>query len=393
MRFSSEEDDELLQEHLYLRHDYIMSFAKRPICHNVVGRTNFCTSIDQFDILRKHKNVEFPKKNFPAITIRFRPPRGITLLVFSTGQTVGCGTPSDDALIFGFQTQRKTFLKDGYKCSLIPVNIENRVYSFKLSTPISISSFEYEDEIASIWAPDVFPGLVYKMYDPPINMLIFESGSIMITGVKREEDLDLALRHMVPILQKHPNLTYNPDRTRKSTQRTIDKQTKARSKKVLQKISSIQGNVPLSQLRKIFEAEFAALNEESENEGPKTSNNEQGKRKASIVETTTKSSKRRKSKKGSSNEDDERVKEGYTGMTTEEVIRREIEREAIRLKKTQEKKQADAIEVIEDMPDLGLTTDEVRPHLTFADKTPTPSSNSNIPKTNALDWSFWAKLK
>jgi transcription initiation factor TFIID TATA-box-binding protein len=390
--FSEEQDRELLREHLYMRPDPLMSFGKLPVPHNVVGRTDLCAHIDQHKVMRLYKNVEFPKKNFPALTIRFRPPRGSTFLVFSTGQTVGCGTDSDDALAFGFQKMRQSFNKNGFRCSLMPINIENRVYSFKLATPIQISEFEYEDGFGSIWAPNVFPGLVYKMFDPPISVLVFESGSLMMTGVKREEHLTLALSHLIPILQRHPHLTYNPDQTRKSTIRTLDRTTRARGMKILQKMNSMRGTIPISQLRREFEAELAALEkqekeaaekaaaEEAANGGAEAGGKKGKKRKPAGTGAMDKRRKKAAAAAASAaaavtaSPTAEEEREGLTGMTEEEVIRREVEMEHARMlrEKHRREEQTRMDAVNRDMPDP----------FDF-NSFPTPVANV------ALDWDAW----
>lgn len=41
-------------------------------------------------------------------------------------------------------------------------------------------------------APEVFPGLRYRMNEPKITLLIFVSGKVVITGAKCREDVDKA---------------------------------------------------------------------------------------------------------------------------------------------------------------------------------------------------------
>ena len=39
----------------------------------------------------------------------------------------------------------------------------------------------------SMYEPEVFPGLIYRMQDPKVVLLLFQSGKFVCTGSKREE--------------------------------------------------------------------------------------------------------------------------------------------------------------------------------------------------------------
>lgn len=42
----------------------------------------------------------------------------------------------------------------------------------------------------SSYEPEVFPGLVFRMLDPKLVILIFVSGKIVFTGAKKKSDVD-----------------------------------------------------------------------------------------------------------------------------------------------------------------------------------------------------------
>ena len=56
------------------------------------------------------------------------------------------------------------------------------------------------------YEPELFPGLVYRMYNPKIVLLIFVSGRIIITGAKAKGDMDAALEKLHPILLEYRKL-------------------------------------------------------------------------------------------------------------------------------------------------------------------------------------------
>jgi transcription initiation factor TFIID TATA-box-binding protein len=51
------------------------------------------------------------------------------------------------------------------------------------------------------YEPEVFPGLIYRMMDPWIVILIFVSGKIVLTGVKTKKEIDLAFEKIFPVLE------------------------------------------------------------------------------------------------------------------------------------------------------------------------------------------------
>jgi transcription initiation factor TFIID TATA-box-binding protein len=55
----------------------------------------------------------------------------------------------------------------------------------KLSVTLNLENIEYE--------PEQFPGLVYRLKDPKIVVLIFSSGKIILTGGKNLEDVKKGL--------------------------------------------------------------------------------------------------------------------------------------------------------------------------------------------------------
>jgi transcription initiation factor TFIID TATA-box-binding protein len=55
----------------------------------------------------------------------------------------------------------------------------------KVVITLNIENIEYE--------PEQFPGLVYRVKDPKIVVLIFSSGKIILTGAKNLEDVKKGL--------------------------------------------------------------------------------------------------------------------------------------------------------------------------------------------------------
>jgi TATA-box binding protein (TBP) (component of TFIID and TFIIIB) len=63
------------------------------------------------------------------------------------------------------------------------------------SSPICPLSHDwYQDEAVKRYKTDViFPGLIHRMKEPKVVMLIFSSGKLVCTGASREADVEKAV--------------------------------------------------------------------------------------------------------------------------------------------------------------------------------------------------------
>jgi len=88
------------------------------------------------------------------------------------------------------------------------VRIENIVASVDLGGIISL-----EDVAArltkTMYEPEQFPGLVYRMGEPNVVILIFASGKLVIAGAKREAELWLAAEKLKETLDKNGLISYD----------------------------------------------------------------------------------------------------------------------------------------------------------------------------------------
>ena len=58
--------------------------------------------------------------------------------------------------------------------------------------PIALQSLSDDHINFSNYEPEIFPGLIYRMVEPKIVLLIFASGKIVLTGAKKREEIKVA---------------------------------------------------------------------------------------------------------------------------------------------------------------------------------------------------------
>eukprot|EP00970_Alexandrium_tamarense_P017141 scaffold8558_cov294-Alexandrium_tamarense.AAC.1 len=132
--------------------------------------------------------------------MRLREPRA-TALLFSSGRMVITGTKSSHNCSlatkkFAYILERVGFQPAGF----IDFKIQNVVGTVDVGFPIRLEGVVYAHPTFSSYEPELFPGLIYRLVQPRVVLLIFVSGKVVITGAKTEEQMVEALRKVYPVL-------------------------------------------------------------------------------------------------------------------------------------------------------------------------------------------------
>ena len=53
------------------------------------------------------------------------------------------------------------------------------------------------------YEPEIFPGLVYRMQEPSVVLLVFAKGKVVITGAKTKDDITRAWNNLYPALLEY----------------------------------------------------------------------------------------------------------------------------------------------------------------------------------------------
>ena len=200
-----ENDARMIDRHLKLEPDADLTFREQPECHNVVCQGRFGKTIDQQWMMREFTSVSFRRGKFPSATYWHRSPPGSTHQVSHSGKVMMMGMYSTSHCALAYQEgMRMEFIRRGRDdYPLYPIQTENLVFSFHLPYRIRIRELDHEDSLGFTSVPDLFPGAIYRMLKPAVAMLIFESGSIMVLGVRDHTDLRLAIEAIRPVLDEH----------------------------------------------------------------------------------------------------------------------------------------------------------------------------------------------
>ena len=141
--------------------------------------------------------------------MRIREPK-TTALIFRSGKMVCTGAKSET----DSHTAAKNYAKQLKKIAnpnvhLTDFMIQNIVGSHDVGFQIKLESLHQqtnERKITCRYDPELFPGLIFRMNEPKVVLLIFASGKIVLTGAKKREQIYDAYYKILPLLNKHRNM-------------------------------------------------------------------------------------------------------------------------------------------------------------------------------------------
>jgi transcription initiation factor TFIID TATA-box-binding protein len=87
------------------------------------------------------------------------------------------------------------------------LKIQNIVASGGLGGMIDLEKAAYTLEHA-MYEPEQFPGLIYRMAEPKVVILLFASGKLVCTGAKQEPDVYVAVEKLHTLLEETSLIFY-----------------------------------------------------------------------------------------------------------------------------------------------------------------------------------------
>jgi transcription initiation factor TFIID TATA-box-binding protein len=169
---------------------------------NIVASAKVSDFLDLPTLASKIKDAEYNKKRFPGVVLRMQDPK-IAALVFGSGKVVLTGAKSIDSLSRGLEIlgNQLRALDISIPDSLT-YKIQNIVTSADLGAPINLNKIAVGFNLEMIeYEPEQFPGLVYRLEEPKVVVLLFGSGKLIITGGKQPDDARKAVQKILSDLK------------------------------------------------------------------------------------------------------------------------------------------------------------------------------------------------
>ncbi len=163
--------------------------AKMKI-ENVVASTSLGQELDLRAIELALDGAEYNPQQFPGLVYRLKDPKTATLL-FRSGKVVCTGAKSLDDVKVAIGKVAKHIEKAGIIIDIEPdVEVQNIVASSDLEQEINLNTVAITLGLEKVeYEPEQFPGLVYRLDDPKVVVLLFGSGKMVCTGAKVPDDV------------------------------------------------------------------------------------------------------------------------------------------------------------------------------------------------------------
>jgi len=179
---------------------------------NVVASASLKHRINLNDVVKAFPVVDYRPKRFPGLIFKLKRPR-TTILIFSTGKMVCTGATSEKDVVRALRKVVRTLREGGIIINgKLEIGIKNIVATASLGGTVDLLQlYESERKMRGkiTYEPEQFPGLIYRMSDPKVVILIFSSGKMVCTGARKEEDVHQAVDNLRQKLEKN-NLIYFP---------------------------------------------------------------------------------------------------------------------------------------------------------------------------------------
>jgi transcription initiation factor TFIID TATA-box-binding protein len=174
---------------------------------NVVASATLNQRVDLNAVVKGYPGVEYRPEQFPGLVFRLKRPKTATL-IFNSGKMVCTGAKSEKESRRAVMKVVKELKKSGIIIIGKPeLKIQNIVASASLGGMIDLERSAYSLG-RTMYEPEQFPGLIYRMGEPKVVILLFASGKLVCTGAKKEENVYEAVSKLHKRLEEEELIYY-----------------------------------------------------------------------------------------------------------------------------------------------------------------------------------------
>ena len=169
---------------------------------NVVASTAIGQELDLEKVTLDMEGADYDPEQFPGLVYRTKDPK-TAALIFRSGKIVCTGAKSTDDVHKGLAIVFEKLRDLGIDVDEDPdIKVQNIVASADLGNDLNLNAIAIGLGLENIeYEPEQFPGLVYRLDDPEVVVLLFGSGKLVVTGGEKSEDADRAVDTIVDQLR------------------------------------------------------------------------------------------------------------------------------------------------------------------------------------------------
>jgi transcription initiation factor TFIID TATA-box-binding protein len=174
---------------------------------NIVATGTMNQKVDLNAIVKGYPGAEYRPEQFPGLVFRLKRPKTATL-IFSSGKMVCTGARSGKEARSAIMKVVKELKRGGVIILGKPdFKVVNIVASASLGGKVDL-----EKAVSTLgkamYEPEQFPGLIYRMDEPKVVILIFATGNLVVTGAKVEQDVYDAVHKLHESLEEQNLIFY-----------------------------------------------------------------------------------------------------------------------------------------------------------------------------------------
>jgi len=161
---------------------------------NIVASTTFADKLDLDMIAQSLEEAEYEPEQFPGLVFRIKNPKTATLL-FRSGAANCTGAKNIEDVRKAIDIIAEKLRELGMSIHKnLEIVVQNMVATADLGGDLNLNEVAVGLGLENVeYEPEQFPGLVYRLNDPKVALLLFGSGKIVCAGARKTEDVSLAV--------------------------------------------------------------------------------------------------------------------------------------------------------------------------------------------------------
>lgn len=168
----------------------------------MVASTSLGDELDLQQVALTLEGSEYEPEQFPGVIYRLKQPK-TAILLFRSGKVVCTGGKSMREVEESIRIVSEVIRKGGQKILRQPkIQVQNIVATSDLESEINLNSIAITLGLDRVeYEPEQFPGLVCRLDEPRVVVLLFGSGKLVCTGARKPSDVALAVEKITKELQ------------------------------------------------------------------------------------------------------------------------------------------------------------------------------------------------
>ena len=170
---------------------------------NIVASTVLAEKLDLNQVALALDGAEYEPEQFPGLVYRLKEER-TAILLFRSGKANCTGAKTIESVQRTIKAVVKKLQKAGLPTIIKEptITVQNIVAVYDLKNDLNLNAIAITLGLERVeYEPEQFPGLVYRVAEPKVVMLLFGSGKVVCTGAKKEEDIETGINTLKKELQ------------------------------------------------------------------------------------------------------------------------------------------------------------------------------------------------